>query len=330
MVPDARQIPNYVLAASRQFLCVGLVTGALWGSVVWMGCGNVADLGPTPTPGLTADLDGDGYLASEDCNDIDPLSHPDALERCDGQDNDCNGVVDEGLDIDIDQDGFSGCASMPAETDCDDGTTADNPAAQEICDGKDNNCDGVVDEGFDLDADGSSTCGTPPDCNDSSATVSPLQPETCNAQDDNCDGTLDEGLPVEAYEPNESADAATNLGVLADLAISTQGSVSSLTDQDWYAVTLSGALEKYSMLAIRLEGVPVDSAYTVSAYPVGSDAALGSAQVESGAPVELELDLESLGDYSTTLLVQVSWSSGAYGCPPYTLSLQLGTTDSAQ
>ncbi len=43
------------------------------------------------------DGDGDGYgvgagCLGADCNDRDPLSHPGAAERCDGRDNDCNGM----------------------------------------------------------------------------------------------------------------------------------------------------------------------------------------------------------------------------------------------
>ena len=45
------------------------------------------------------DLDGDGVYASEgDCNESDPLTHPNSDEICDGVDNNCDGVVDEGLD----------------------------------------------------------------------------------------------------------------------------------------------------------------------------------------------------------------------------------------
>jgi MYXO-CTERM domain-containing protein len=66
----------------------------------------------------------------------------------------------------------------------------------EACNGLDDDCDGTIDEGFDLDADGASTCagaGTPIDCDDSRASVHPGAPDTCNGVDDDCDGVIDPG-----------------------------------------------------------------------------------------------------------------------------------------
>jgi hypothetical protein len=41
------------------------------------------------------DRDLDGSPRSEDCDDHDPGQYPEATERCDGRDNDCDGLVDE-------------------------------------------------------------------------------------------------------------------------------------------------------------------------------------------------------------------------------------------
>ena len=87
-------------------------------------------------------------------------------EICDGYDNNCNGYVDEGENLigsspfyrDVDEDGYGTsdvkylCYAQPPYSaivngDCDDNNLSFNPAAQEICDGYDNNCDTNVDEG---------------------------------------------------------------------------------------------------------------------------------------------------------------------------------------
>jgi large repetitive protein len=99
---------------------------------------------------------------SGDCNDSDASVHPGSIEVCDGKDNNCDGQVDEIGDViffeDADSDGWGNLSatvkacSAPAGYeaqggDCDDGDETVYPGAMEICDGKDNNCDGQVDEG---------------------------------------------------------------------------------------------------------------------------------------------------------------------------------------
>lgn len=44
----------------------------------------------------TADDDGDGWPAGLECNDGNPQVYPNAPEICDGLDNDCDGMIDEG------------------------------------------------------------------------------------------------------------------------------------------------------------------------------------------------------------------------------------------
>jgi hypothetical protein len=167
------------------------------------------------------DVDGDGYgapglpnLCEEDCDDGDPAVNPDAAEACDLIDNNCDGQIDEqdAIDcadylLDADDDGYgvtgdSACLCAPTDPydatvggDCDDGAPAVNPAATELCNGIDDNCDGAADEGFDLDGDGFTSCDG--DCDDDDPGVNPGAAEVCNGADDDCDGDVDEDFDLD-------------------------------------------------------------------------------------------------------------------------------------
>ena len=105
-------------------------------------------------------------------------------------------------------------------TDCIDTSALIHPELPEQCNGIDDNCDGVVDEGFVYvlqyaDADGDSygnqeadSLGCPGlagyvsdslDCNDNNPDIYPEAIELLNGIDDDCDGLNDEGLVVDVY-----------------------------------------------------------------------------------------------------------------------------------
>ena len=166
-----------------------------------------------------------GYAAEHpsgwDCDDSSDAAHPDAVEFCDHLDNDCDGEVDEGVLVfsyaDQDQDGFGGgeaavsCTKPPGhvlnKSDCDDNDPNLHPGAPELCDGSDNDCDDLVDEGLGVGdecfeglglcmAIGQIACGPDlqPYC---TAPELASSPEICDWMDNDCDGQVDEALTQE-------------------------------------------------------------------------------------------------------------------------------------
>lgn len=117
------------------------------------------------------DLDEDGYgdprirvlgcgpLAADnadDCDDDDAAVYTGAVELCgDGVDSDCD-EVDETTQPDCvapDLDGDGHTSASSGGDDCDDGSAAIYPGAEERCDGRDDDCDGEIDEDLEALAD---------------------------------------------------------------------------------------------------------------------------------------------------------------------------------
>ncbi|MBU1709487.1 MAG: hypothetical protein KKE17_05730, partial [Proteobacteria bacterium] len=114
------------------------------------------------TSGQPQDIDGDTYTSDVDCDDTDPNVHPNAPEICNDIDDNCNDLVDDGL-VNMTFCGVGACAGNWGFESCTNGQWGNNTcdpfdrATPEVCDGRDNNCNGATDEG-DRDNDGTADC----------------------------------------------------------------------------------------------------------------------------------------------------------------------------
>lgn len=133
----------------------------------------------------------------------------------------------------------------------------------EVCDGIDNDGDGLIDEGLttayyrDADGDGYGdtsisiqACSQPAgyasndlDCNDGNAAIHQGAVETCNLLDDNCDGNIDEGVQ-NIYYQDADGDTYGNVLVAAQACAAPSGYVSNGADcNDSNASIYPGATE---------------------------------------------------------------------------------------
>lgn len=225
-------------------------------------CSGSADDGLTFLDYYT-DADGDGFgdasaiavnscipvagavTDNTDCADYSAAIFPGSVEFCNGVDDDCDGIQDNGITFTTyyaDNDGdtygnpsitISVCDGLPGGfsengLDCDDFNPAINPDAAEICNAIDDNCDGNSDEGLtfldyyvDADGDGfgdisgSAVNSCEPltgyvidnsDCDDTDNNINPGAAEICNGLDENCNGSSDEGLTFIDYYTDADSD----------------------------------------------------------------------------------------------------------------------------
>ena len=232
----------------------------------------------------------DGYvLNSDDCNDSDRTIGSGFLEFCDGLDNDCNGTVDDIRPEDAaeltwykdeDGDGDGDISSIiiaclrPSgysenNYDCDDTDASIHSSAIELCDNKDNNCNGIIDDVGetgtwyrDNDGDGYGDplmvlggCSQPAgyvannsDCDDFNAAVFLGAVEICDGLDNDCSGTIDD-LPegsaaAQNWYKDADGDGEGNLAIIVTACSPPEGYVANSTDcNDNNADISSSAIE---------------------------------------------------------------------------------------
>lgn len=177
------------------------------------------------------DFDGDGYggitsgyaidcavrqgyaTQAMDCDDNNEKINPGMTEICDNVDNNCDGNIDEGLSTttfcqDDDGDGHGilsgtraiGCGQKGfglCDGDCNDKDAKIFPGAVEVCNNRDDDCDGRIDDGA------RPTCGlgwcrrSADSCTSTVCIPGKPKAEECNLFDDDCDGVDDNGTDLE-------------------------------------------------------------------------------------------------------------------------------------
>ncbi|MBI3183500.1 MAG: putative metal-binding motif-containing protein [Myxococcales bacterium] len=293
------------------------------------------------------DADGDGFGAASaqgvsscqpiagkvtnngDCNDTNPAVKPSATESCNGVDDNCNGQADDGLTFasyyqDGDGDGFGAASGQPVSScqaiagrvtnnqDCDDANPSVKPTASEVCNFRDDNCNGQVDDGLafasyypDADGDGygsssaqaQSSCSplsgkvtNNQDCDDALASVNPAGTEACNGRDDDCDSQTDEGLSFQSYWPDADGDGYGSSSAAAQSSCApVAGKVTNNTDcNDSSNLVHPTAPETCNGVDDNCDGQIDNGTVTQSYYPdLDSDGygAVGSTAQVSCSPV---------------------------------------------
>ena len=229
-----------------------------------------ADVDLTTGTNVYADDDADGYgdaadsliacaapagyvLNATDCADGSVAVNPGATEVCNSLDDDCDGLTDDadpGLDAstgatfygDADADGYGdaaaatmSCLVAPGTVanadDCDDEALAVNPAATEVCNGVDDDCEGTADGAdavdatvwyLDADLDGAG---------DSTAVETACDaPDGYVATGGDCDDTDAEHVPGATWYADDDADGFGDASAAVTQCDPPRGYVSDATD----------------------------------------------------------------------------------------------------
>lgn len=156
------------------------------------------------------DGDRDGHPAlgcgGDDCDDSRASVRPRGVEACNDRDDDCDGAVDEGLAFErfLDRDGdghgapgesrttcYDAAYDAPVGDDCDDARPDVHPGSKERCDGRDEDCSGVVDDGAEA------TCELLEGVAEPACVSGACRIAACAPGRGDCDGRLDTGCETD-------------------------------------------------------------------------------------------------------------------------------------
>ena len=208
------------------------------------------------------DKDNDGYDSNVDCNEDDALINPGENETCNGIDDNCNIEIDEqnaqGCTVyykDVDNDGYgltddNKCLCSAQEpynvtesNDCNDADVGINPAAIDVCNEVNDDCDSETEDGSGETA--------PDNSNQEGVCAASVQSclggiwtdnyslipdhedieSSCDGKDNDCDANVDEDVKTIYYEDLDS-DTYGNAGISQEVCTQPDGYVDDNTDCD--------------------------------------------------------------------------------------------------
>ena len=303
-----------------------------------------------------------------DCNDNDPSVYPGALEVCDGRDNNCDSATDEGENgpgchkfyYDNDGDGYgvsqnykcyckaTGKYSTEKSGDCNDSSPTVSPAASEVCNNQDDNCNGEIDETFpcrtgESQQQACSKCGTQSrtcsNCawgpwgscmnqGECEKGDSASCPDACGTMV--CSSTCTWGAcsyKLDSYEPNENHSQAKYLGTMDDDHQSKSLSTAWLHSSDdkdrfYVSVVENGGLDWTMKFSASLSGVTGYHSLCVF-YDRGCNGGVDHQKCATGSGA-LSVETDNLDGYGSNddgcVDIEVQ---GQASCSPYSLQLSL-------
>lgn len=261
------------------------------------------DCVPATLAGTDGDGDSDGYVSSAccgpvgdgvecgpDCDDARADVHPGVADACGNGDEDCDGAIDEDPTLtvypDADADGFGvsegatmACFALPGYAlradDCDDARASVHPGGIELCNGRDDDCNTMVDDaelGCDCTDGMRQPCGDTDvgDCSFGVQTciggrwgacdgeVAPRD-EVCGGGDEDCDGMTDEpgALGGDVFYADTDGDGFGSFFAPTRACSAPAGYVVDATDcNDFSALAYPGATAMYSTPACRNGATP--------------------------------------------------------------------------